>query len=116
MAETLKVLIVDEDQDSRVATRRALQRAQLGLAGEVGYGTDAVSFALGARPDLMLISVEEPIGRPLETAEALANALPMTPFIIYSSLHDAESVRRGMVLGAGDYLVKPIHAAQLMQA
>ena len=116
MADTLNILIVDEDLDSRVATRRALQRAQLGIAGEVGYGASAVSFALSAKPDIILLSVEEPVARPLQTAEALANALPDAPFIMYSSQNDAEAVRRGMVFGARDYIVKPVQAGRLIEA
>jgi pilus assembly protein CpaE len=116
MADTLKVLIADEDPDSRVNTRKAIQRAQLGLSGEVGYGTEAVSLALDARPDIILVAVEEPSPRPLETVEALANALPDTPIIIYSSINDAEAVRRSMVFGARDYIVKPIRSARLSEA
>lgn len=116
MADALRVLIADEDLDSRVAARKAVQRAELGLAGESGFGTEAVSLALEARPDAILVSVEEPAGRPLQTAEALANALPDTPILIYSSLADAEAVRRGMVFGARDYIVKPLQAARLREA
>jgi pilus assembly protein CpaE len=116
MADTVKVLIADEDPDSRVNTRKAVQRAHLGVAGEVGYGTEAVSVALDARPDIILVAVEEPSGRPLETVEALANALPDTPIIIYSSINDAEAVRRSMVFGARDYIVKPVQSARLLEA
>jgi pilus assembly protein CpaE len=116
MADTLKVLITDEDLDSRVTTRKAVQRARLALAGEVGYGAEAVSYALEARPDIILVAVEEPVARPLDTAEALANALPNTPIIIYSSLNDAEDVRRSMVFGARDYIVKPVRSARLLEA
>ena len=116
MADALRVLITDGDLDSRVNARKALQRAKLGVAGETGYGTEAVSLALSVHPDAILVAVEEPVGRPLDTAEALLNALPDTPVIIYSSLGDAESVRRGMVFGARDYLVKPLDAAKLGQA
>src|ERR1044071_7727465 len=108
MAGALNILIVDEDPDSRVITRRAVQRAQLDLAGEGDARAAAVTLALSVQPDIILLALEEPVGRPLETAEALANALPDTPFIMYSSLNDAQSVRRSMVFGAGDYLLKPV--------
>ncbi len=111
MTAALRVLIADEDPDSRVIARKALQRADLAVAAEGGYGTEAVSLALETHPDAILVAVEEPVGRPLETAEALANAFPDTPIIIYSSLRDSESVRRGMVFGARDYLFKPLTAA-----
>lgn len=115
MTDALRILITDEDPDSRVGTRKALQRARLEVAGETGYGTEAVALALQAHPDVIMVAVEEPVGRPLETAEALANALPDTPIIIYSTLADAESVRRGMVFGARDYLVKPVVAATVRE-
>ncbi len=112
----LRVLIADEDLDSRSAIKRALPRAGLELVGETGYGTEAVSLALETRPDVIFVAVEEPAARPLDTADGLANALPNTPIIIYSSLSDAESVRRGMVFGARDYVIKPVDAARLSEA
>src|SRR5690606_30092299 len=96
--------------------KRAVARADLDLVGEVGYGTEAVSLALEARPDVIFVAVEEPAARPLDTADGLANALPDTPIIIYSSAGDAESVRRGMIFGARDYLVKPVESARLREA
>lgn len=110
MAGSLRVLISDQDPDSRVAARKALLRAGLEVASEAGYGTEAVAASLETKPDIVLISVEEPSARPLETAEALANALPDTPIIIYSSIDSADAVRQAMIFGASDYLVKPITA------
>jgi pilus assembly protein CpaE len=116
MTDTVRVLITDEDPDSRVETRKALQRAQLGVAGEVGFGAQAVSLAVEAQADVILLAMEEPIARPLETAEALADVLPETPFIIYSSAANPEAIRRAMVFGARDYLVKPIQTTRLREA
>ncbi|MQA00918.1 MAG: response regulator [Dehalococcoidia bacterium] len=112
----LRVLIADEDLDSRVSMKRAVARAELDLVGETGYGTEAVSLALEARPDVIFVAVEEPAARPLDTADGLANALPDTPIIIYSSAGDAESVRRGMIFGARDYLVKPVESSRIRDA
>ena len=116
MAESIRVLIVDEDLDSRVETRKALQRAKLESVGETGFGAEATSTAAAQSPDLILIAVEEPVVRPLETAESLANILPDTPLIFYSSLDDPQSVRRGALYGARDYLVKPLQADSLKKA
>jgi pilus assembly protein CpaE len=106
----LRVLIVDEDPDSRVSTRKSAQRAELNIVAEAGFGTEAVVLAAETKPDAVLVAVEEPVGRPLETAEAIANALPDTPIIIYSSISDGDAIRRAMVFGARDYLVKPVQA------
>lgn len=116
MAEAIRVLISDEEPDSRVAVRRALQRAGLEIAGEAGFGTAAVSLAGETRPDVVLISVEEPVTRALDTAEGMANVLPATPIIVYSTMSEAQAVRRAMVFGARDYLVKPVQAEALREA
>jgi len=116
VAKTPQVLIVDEDLDSRVTTRKALQRAKLEIAGEVGLGAEALSFASEVHPDVILLAVEEPVSRPLETSENIANILPKTPIIFYSSLSDADSMRRAMLTGARDYLIKPIQASKVHQA
>ncbi|HET7737212.1 MAG TPA: response regulator [Tepidiformaceae bacterium] len=116
MPDAIRLLVVDEDPDSRVEMRKALQRARLTATSESGFGTAAVSLALEVNPDVILIAIEEPSSRPLETAESLANALPDTPIVIYSSLTDAESVRRAMVFGARDYLVRPLNPTRLEEA
>ena len=116
MASELQIMISDEDVDRRISTRRAAQRAQLEVSAEVGYGTKAISLALQTHPDVILVAVEEPVGRPLETAESLANVLPNTPIIIYSSINDPEAIRRAMLMGARDYIVQPVQPEQLQEA
>lgn len=115
MGNKLRVLIVDENLDGRVNTRKVVQRAELDVAGEVGYGTQAISLAVQSNPDIVLMAVENPVIRGLETAEAMANARPETPIIVYSSLNDPESMRRAMVLGVRDYIAQPIAAERLRQ-
>lgn len=116
MENELKLLIIDEDPDRRVNTRRAVQRAQLSDVSEIGYGTRAVSLALELRPDIILITVEEPVGRSLETAEAMANVLPDTPTIICSSINDPEAIRRAMLMGARHYISLPVRPEDLQDA
>jgi pilus assembly protein CpaE len=116
MADTVKALIVDEDLDSRVSTRRAAQRARLEVVAEVGFGTQAVSTALELTPEVILMAVEEPAARALDTARALAAAMPGIPMIVYSKVDQVDAVRRVMVLGARDYLVTPLQPTRLAEA
>ena len=116
MAGELKIMICDEDPDQRLDTKRSAERAQLQVAAEVGYGTQAVSLAMEINPDIILITVEEPVGRALETAESLFNILPNTPIIICSSINDPDAIRRAMVVGARDYIMHPVRADDLRGA
>ena len=116
MPKNLEVVVVDQDINSRADTSRALNLARFAVSGEAGYGIDAVTMAKARNPDIIVLSMEEPVARAAQTMSSLADALPDTPVIVYSSLSDASSVRRAMVSGARDYLVKPPRPEELARA
>ena len=82
------------------------------MAGASGYGAQAVSLASEVTPEAVLVGVEEPLARPLQTIEALCGVLPHVPVIAYSSRTDAETARRAVLAGARDYLTKPFKPGQ----
>jgi pilus assembly protein CpaE len=116
MARNPEVVTVDPDLGSRAETKRAVQIAHFTVVGEGGYGVEAVTVAKERPADVFLVSVEEPVALALQTIESLADAAPGVPTIVYSSLADAQSVRRAMVAGARDYLVKPVKPEDLSRA
>ena len=116
MARTPEVVVADPDLTSRADTKRAVQLAHFSAVGEAGYGIEAVTVAQEHTPDVFLVAVEEPLARALQTIESLADACPNSPAIAYSSLNDASSVRRAMVAGARDYLVKPLKPEDLIRS
>jgi pilus assembly protein CpaE len=116
LPKNLEVVVVDPDVNSRADTNRALSMGHFTVSGEAGYGIDSVSMAKDKNPDIIVLSMEEPVARAVQTMNSLADALPETPIIVYSSLSDASSVRRAMVSGARDYLVKPPRPEELARA
>lgn len=112
MAETARVLIVDEDLESRGDVQRRLVRSQFVVAGASGYGAQAVSLASETMPDAVLVGVEEPLARPLQTIEALCGVFSHVPIIAYSSCTDAETARKAVLAGARDYVTKPFKSGQ----
>lgn len=116
MAKTPEVLIVDQDLDARAEMSKSLRGAGFAIAGEAAYGMEAVATAREVSPDIVMVHVEEPSSRPLQTSEALANALPGTPLVVYSALTDAGSVRRAMLSGAKDYLALPVRSSELAKS
>ncbi len=116
MPRNLEVVVIDPDVNSRADTNRALSLARFSVSGEAGYGSDAVTMAREKSPDVIVLAMEEPVARATHTMSSLADALPETPVIVYSSLSDAASVRRAMVAGARDYLVKPPRPEELARA
>jgi pilus assembly protein CpaE len=116
MARTPECVVIDPDPGSRADSKRALTLAHFTVVGEAGYGIEAVTVANENTPDIFLISVEEPVARALETMEALGDAVPDVPILAYSALADAASVRRAMVAGARDYLIRPLRPEDLSRA
>ena len=112
MAKTARVLIVDEDIEGRGDVQRRLVRSQFVVAGASGYGAQAVSLASETTPEAVLVGVEEPLARALQTIEALCGVLSHVPVIAYSSRTDAETARRAVLAGARDYLTKPFKPGQ----
>lgn len=86
------------------------------VLGEAGYGIEAVSLAKETSPDVVVMAVEEPLVRALQTLEAVVDLLPLSPIVAYSSIKDAASIRRAMVAGAKDYLMTPIREEDLVQS
>jgi pilus assembly protein CpaE len=116
MARTPEVVTVDPDLSSRAEVKRAVQVAHFTVTGEAGYGIEAVTVAQEKLPDVFLVSVEEPVARALQTIESLADAVPGAPAIVYSTMADASAVRRAMVAGARDYLIKPVKPEELVRS
>jgi pilus assembly protein CpaE len=116
MARNPEIVTVDPDLGSRAETKRAVQLAHFSVVGEAGYGVEAITVANERQPDIFLVSVEEPVALALQTIEQLADAVPNAPTIVYSSLADAQAVRRAMVAGARDYIIKPLKPEDLGRA
>lgn len=116
MAKVPAVLVVDENEDSRVEVRKLLVRAGLAVAGEARYGAAAAAAAHQLQPDAIVVGIEEPPNRALETIETLANLLLETPVIAYSSLDEPGAIRRATRAGVRDYLVRPLEATALRES
>jgi pilus assembly protein CpaE len=113
MPTPISILLVDNVPESRVALKRLLVGADFAVTGEAGTGTEAVGLVREVRPDVILVSVEEPVARPLQSIETLTIAAPETPVVVVSSLADKEYLRRAMVAGARDFIGHPLTQDEL---
>ncbi len=112
-AQQISILLVDDAPDSRVTLKRLLLAGGLQIAGEAGTGTEAVGMVRDVRPDAVVVTLEEPVARPLKSIEALTISAPETPVIVVSSLLDKEYLRRAMVSGARDFVGHPLTQEEL---
>ena len=113
MAAPISILLVDDSPESRVTLKRLLTAAGFAVAGEAGNGTEAVGLIRETQPHVVVVSLEEPVARPLKSIEALTIAAPNTPVVVVSSLSDKDYLRRAMVAGARDFLGHPLTQEEL---
>ncbi len=116
MAKVPEILVVDQDPQARYEVKQLVRQAQLGFAGEAGFGTDAVSLASDARPDVIICGMSRPPERSLQTIEALLDVLPETPIIAYAREEQVDVVRQAMLVGARDFLQIPADVGRLVDS
>ncbi len=116
MARKLAALVVDPNVDSRLDVLRAVEVADLEVAGESGYGTEALVMSADRQPSVVLLAFEDPPLRALATLEALQSMNPDIPVLVYASHSNPELMRKAMRAGARDFLSEPISDDQLRDA
>ncbi len=116
MARNPRVIVIDQDQMARSEVQKMLALSGFAVLGEAGYGIEAVSLAKESEPDVVLVAIEEPVVRALQTVEAVADLLPQSPVVAYSSVKDPASMRKAMLAGVADYLVTPVREEDLVNS
>jgi pilus assembly protein CpaE len=116
MVRNPRVIVIDQDQVARSEVQKMLALSGFAVLGEAGYGIEAVSLAKDTEPDVIIVSIEEPMVRALQTVEAVADLLPQSPIVTYSSITDPVSMRKAMLAGVSDYLVTPVREEDLINS
>ena len=116
MARTPAAIIIDQDVQSRFEAKQALRTSGLTLAGESGFGQEAIALATETRPDIMFVALNTPMERPLQTVDSLQALFPATPMIAYAKSPDTEAWRSAMRAGIRDLVPMPLRAEALRDA
>jgi two-component system cell cycle response regulator len=109
-----RILVVDPDE-----TRQALVRRMLDAEGyEAVYlsdGDEALRLTSEYEPDLILLAVELPSGSGLELCGELRASDPRRhyPVLLLGDDADEQSVARGLLAGADDFMTHPIREHEL---
>lgn len=112
-----KILIIDDDDFIRDNIKMMLEFEGFSVITADG-GLEGYNSALANRPDVILSDVVMPEVDGFELIEKIQNnpAIAATPFIFLSGKVDAEEIRRGMSLGADDYILKPFKIETILNS
>jgi CheY-like chemotaxis protein/anti-sigma regulatory factor (Ser/Thr protein kinase) len=110
-----KILFIDDNVSLRELTLEALSLEGFDVFG-AGDGKGGIAIAKEHSPDIILCDIMMPEIDGYEVYRQL-KADPSTaliPFIFLTALAERDDVRKGMNLGADDYIIKPISLDELL--
>ncbi|HZG16310.1 MAG TPA: response regulator [Candidatus Bathyarchaeia archaeon] len=111
----IRVLIVDDSLETRSNMSKLLSfEEEIEVVGEAENGADALEKVLKLYPDVVLMDVNMPVMDGLKATEKISLISPKTAVIIISVQDDSDYLRKAMMAGAKDYLVKPVVTEQLV--
>jgi len=113
MARVPQLLVVDPDRESSAEMSKTLQMLGFQVLATAGYGVEAFTLCFQMRPDLVLMRIEEPLVRPVQTLSRINDGLPDLPIVVFSTEANIRLMRQSMVGGASDYLVEPMTPEEL---
>ena len=112
-----KILVIDDEPVIRNNILLMLKIERFAAVGAENGGT-GLDMAKSYLPDLILCDINMPgiDGYAVLTALRAEPRFADTPFVFLTALDDRANQRRGMNLGADDYLTKPFTRDELMAA
>ena len=111
------VMLVDDEEEVRVAIEKKINWAELGfnVVGSAGNGFDALDMALERRPDVVMTDINMPFMNGLEFSKQLKAELPSTKFVILSGYDEFEYAKEAIELSVEEYILKPVNSDELCQ-
>ncbi|EAW37290.1 EAL domain-containing response regulator [Lyngbya sp. PCC 8106] len=112
-----KILIIEDEEMIRSNIKELLEVEEFEV-WEAENGEIGVHLAQTYKPDLILCDIMMPILDGYDVLEQL-RCHPSTatiPFIFMTALSDRTNTRKGMELGADDYISKPCTSTELLKA
>lgn len=107
----LRILLVEDDDDIRIALARALTQHDYHVAAVAG-GAEAVTRLVTFVPDVVILDLGLP---DLDGADVLAmiRSISSVPVLVATARDEEREIIRLLDAGADDYIIKPYSAAQI---
>ena len=110
----IRLVIADDVPETREHLAKLVSfDSQIVLAGSAASGEEAVRLASQVHPDVVLIDADLPDMDGVTATEVLSERAPNAAIIVMSLHGDPESIKRAMVAGAREFLVKPFSGDEL---
>jgi CheY-like chemotaxis protein/CRP-like cAMP-binding protein len=112
-----KILLIEDNQNIRENTAELLELANYEVF-TAENGKAGIEIALQQKPDLIICDIMMPVLDGYGVLHLLHKntALQNVPFIFLSAKSERTDIRKGMEMGADDYITKPFDETELLNA
>ncbi|RKD28778.1 response regulator [Thermohalobacter berrensis] len=109
MEQKIKVLIVDDVEETRELMRTLFSfEPRIEIVGEASDGEEAIELTSKLRPDVVLMDINMPGLNGLKATEIISKKMPDVIVIVVSVQKEREYLKKAMLCGAKEYIVKPL--------
>jgi pilus assembly protein CpaE len=114
MADQIRVLVVDDIPETRDHLTKLLGfESDIDVVGSAASGSEALEMAARLNPDVVLMDINMPDMDGIAATEQLSSAVPGAAVVMMSVQGEADYLRRSMLAGAREFLVKPFSSDEL---
>lgn len=112
-----KILLIEDNEDVRSNTAEILELSSYEVF-TAENGKEGLEKAISIKPDLIICDIMMPVLDGYGVLHALQKneSIQNTPFIFLTAKTERPDIRRGMELGADDYITKPFSGTDLLNA
>ena len=115
--EKVRVVVVDDIAETRENIRKLLQfENDFEVVGVARTGREGIEIVKETKPDVVIMDINMPDIDGITATETIRRNLPYTQIVILSVQGDPNYMRRAMLAGARDFLVKPPPVDDLVSA
>jgi pilus assembly protein CpaE len=113
----IRVLIVDDIAETRENVKKLLYfEEDIEVVGSGANGREGVELALKLNPDIALMDINMPGMDGIAASEAISSQAPNVQVVMMSVQGEADYLRRSMLAGAREFLIKPFSGDELVNS
>ncbi len=110
----IRVLIVDDIQETRDNLKKLLYfEDDIEIIGSASNGREGVEQASALKPDIVLMDINMPGMDGIQASELISQQDPNIQVVMMSVQGEADYLRRSMLAGAREFLIKPFSSEEL---
>jgi len=110
----LNVLIIDDNETTRVVLRMIIQGDHFDVVGEAASGNAGLDRVRRMRPDIVCLDISMPDADGLDILQEIKNESKETMVLMVTASNDLKTVQRAIERGASGFIIKPFNSGTVL--